>query len=111
MNEMIKEFNNGDFVRLKIYAISNKVNRNNSEIMLESFDSGIATIKNKPILAYYNPIIGDAEEHNSRMGIDTYGNTYYDYQYDKSNIKPLPCLGFDLWPQRPESCFLFRTHT
>lgn len=79
----LEEFNNGDFVRLKIYAISNKVNRNNSEFMLESFDGGIATIKNKPILAYYNPIIGDAEEHNSRMGIDTYGNTYYDYQYDK----------------------------
>ena len=50
----IEEINNRDFMKLKIYAISDQVNRNNSEFLRESFETSIPTIYNKPILAYYN---------------------------------------------------------
>ena len=48
----VEEENDGDFLRLKLYAISDKPNRNGSEFVRESFESGISTIYNKPILAY-----------------------------------------------------------
>lgn len=77
-----KEVNNGDFLELKLYMISTGVNRNNSEFLEESFEPSIPSIYNKPILAYFNPVIGDTEEHNSKTKVDSYGETYYDYEYD-----------------------------
>lgn len=78
----IEEANNKDFMKLKIYAISDKVNRNNSEFLYEGFEASIPTMYNKPILAYYNEELGDTEEHNSKLNIDEEG-VYSDYQYDK----------------------------
>ena len=78
----VEEINNGDFLKLKLYAISDTVNRNGSEFLRDGFEESIPTIYNKPILAYFNKKIGDAEEHNSRMDIDQYGDTFYDYDYD-----------------------------
>lgn len=78
----IEEINNGDFLKLKLYAISDTVNRNNSEFLREGFEESIPTIYNKPILAYFNKNLNDTEEHNSRLDIDKYGNEFYDYDYD-----------------------------
>lgn len=78
----VEEINNGDFLKLKLYAISDTVNRNGSEFLRDGFEESIPTIYNKPILAYFNKKIGDAEEHNSRMDIDQYGDAFYDYDYD-----------------------------
>lgn len=78
----VEEINNGDFLKLKLYAISDTANRNGSEFLRDGFEESIPTIYNKPILAYFNKKIGDAEEHNSRMDIDQYGDTFYDYDYD-----------------------------
>lgn len=76
----IEEINNRDFMKLKIYAISDQVNRNNSEFLRESFETSIPTIYNKPILAYYNTSLDDTEEHNGRLDIDDEG-VFTDYQY------------------------------
>lgn len=73
-------FKNSDFLELKLYAISDGPNRNGSNFLKESFESGIPTIINKPVLAYYNKVVGDVEEHNSKLDIDEYGAIYYDYQ-------------------------------
>lgn len=78
----ISEINNGDFLLLKIYALSNGVNKNNSEFLEEGFEESIKTIYNKPILAYYNRIINDVEEHNSMLNMDFNGEPFYDYDYD-----------------------------
>ena len=78
----IEEINNGDFLKLKLYAISDTVNRNGSEFLREGFEESIPTIYNKPILAYFNKSMGDTEEHNSRVDIDEYGDVFYDYDYD-----------------------------
>lgn len=78
----IEEINNGDFLKLKLYAISDTVNRNGSEFLREGFEESIPTIYNKPILAYFNKSMGDTEEHNSRVDIDQYGDVFYDYDYD-----------------------------
>lgn len=78
----IEEINNGDFLKLKLYAISDTVNRNGSEFLREGFEESIPTIYNKPILAYFNKSMGDTEEHNSRADIDQYGDVFYDYDYD-----------------------------
>ena len=43
----IEEINNGDFLKLKLYAISDTVNRNNSEFLREGFEESIPTIYNK----------------------------------------------------------------
>lgn len=78
----IEEINNGDFLKLKLYAISDTVNRNGSEFLREGFEESIPTIYNKPILAYFNKSMGDTEGHNSRVDIDQYGDVFYDYDYD-----------------------------
>lgn len=78
----IEEINNGDFLKLKLYAISDTVNRNGSEFLREGFEESIPTIYNKPILAYFNKSMGDTEEHNSRVDVDQYGDVFYDYDYD-----------------------------
>lgn len=78
----IEEINNGDFLKLKLYAISDTVNRNGSEFLRDGFEESIPTIYNKPILAYFNKSMGDTEEHNSRVDIDQYGDVFYDYDYD-----------------------------
>lgn len=78
----IEEINNGDFLKLKLYAISDTVNRNGSEFLREGFDESIPTIYNKPILAYFNKKMDDTEEHNSRVDVDRYGDVFYDYDYD-----------------------------
>lgn len=78
----IEEINNGDFLKLKLYAISDTVNRNGSEFLREGFEESIPTIYNKPILAYFNKSMGDTEKHNSRVDIDQYGDVFYDYDYD-----------------------------
>ena len=77
----IEEVNSKDFMKLKIYAISDKENRNNSEFLYEGFEESIKTMYNKPILAYYNSDLQDTESHNSRLNIDDEG-IYSDYQYD-----------------------------
>ena len=77
----IEELNNQDFMKLKIYAISDKENRNHSEFLYEGFEESIKTMYNKPILAYYNNELGDTEAHNSRLNIDEEG-IYQDYQYE-----------------------------
>lgn len=84
----IEEINNGDFLKLKLYAISDTVNRNGSEFLREGFEESIPTIYNKPILAYFNKSMGDTEEHNSRVDIDQYGDVFYDYDYDDAE-KPV----------------------
>ena len=79
----IEEVNSKDFMKLKIYAISDKENRNNSEFLYEGFEESIKTMYNKPILAYYNSDLQDTESHNSRLNIDDEG-IYSDYQYAAS---------------------------
>lgn len=78
----LEEINNGDFLKLKLYAISDTVNRNGSEFLREGFEESIPTIYNKPILAYFNKKMDDTEEHNSRVDVDRYGDVFYDYDYD-----------------------------
>lgn len=87
-NYEVSEVNNGDFLVLKLYAISNGVNRNGSEFMLESFKDGIKTIPNKPVLAYYNKNLNDVEEHNSKLNMDEFGDIFEDYQYETAE-KPV----------------------
>ena len=77
----VKEIENGDFLQLKIYAISTKTNRNKSEFLEESFEDGIKTIYNKPILAYFNKSMNDTEEHNSKVSLDENGELFYDYDF------------------------------
>ena len=84
----VKELNNGDFLKLKIYSISNGVNRNKSEFLEESFDDGIKTIYNKPLLAYYNKHLDDTEEHNAKLSLDENGDLFYDYNYAEAE-KPV----------------------
>lgn len=77
----IQSVNDGDFLILTLQAISNKVNRNNSEFLESSFIPSIPTMYNKPILAYFNPKINDVEEHNFKLLKD--GNEIFsDYQYE-----------------------------
>lgn len=78
----IKKHSDKQFMFFDAYLISDGVNRNKSNFLSESFKYGIPTIYNKPILAYYNKSLNDVEEHNSRLNIDTNGNTFYDYQYE-----------------------------
>lgn len=87
-NVEVEELHNGDFLRLKLYAISTGVNNNSSEFLLESFEDGIKTIPNKPILAYYNKILNDVEEHNSKLTMDEFGEIFEDYQYSTAE-KPV----------------------
>lgn len=94
----IEEINNGDFLKLKLYAISDTVNRNGSEFLREGFEESIPTIYNKPILAYFNKSMGDTEEHNSRVDIDQYGDVFYDYDYDGAE-KPVGVI-----PESAEIC-------
>lgn len=79
----VEEINNGDFLKIDMYAISDGENNNGSEFLKESFEPSILTVYNKPILAYYNKDIQDTEEHNSKMQLDDKGNIWYDYQYEK----------------------------
>lgn len=81
-NYEVEELHHGDFLVLKLYAISNGVNNNDCEFMLESFEEGIKTIPNKPVLAYYNKTLNDVEEHNSKLNIDEFGEVFEDYQYE-----------------------------
>ena len=71
-----------NFLSLKIYAISTGVNKNGSEFLEESFEPSIPSIYQKPILAYYNPLLDDVEEHNSKMAIDKKGEVFEDFQYE-----------------------------
>ena len=43
----VEEENDGDFLRLKLYAISDKPNRNGSEFVRESFESGINPLESE----------------------------------------------------------------
>lgn len=71
-----------NFLNLKIYAISTGENNNGSEFLEESFEPSIPSFYNKPILAYFNPLLGDVEEHNSKMKIDKNGEVFEDFQYE-----------------------------
>ena len=71
-----------NFLRLKIYAISDGVNNNTSEFLEESFEPSIPSFYNKPILAYYNKRINDTEEHNLKISLDNQGKPFEDFQYD-----------------------------
>lgn len=80
----IENVNNTDFLKLKIYAISNTINRNNVEFLSESFAPSIKTIYNKPILAYYNEYLNDTEGHNFRVSLTKSGEEYDDYDYSEA---------------------------
>lgn len=80
-NIVSRKIDDSEFVVLKLYAISTKPNRNDSEFLRESFEKAIPTFYNKPILAFYNPDKKDVEEHNGNFVVDEYGNQFYDYQY------------------------------
>lgn len=83
------EKTNDDSIRLKMYAISDQENRNESEFLLESFDSGIQTMYNRPILAYFNEKLQDTEAHNTKLKLDIKtGEYYYDYNYPEAE-KPV----------------------
>lgn len=89
LNELKFEKETDDSIRLKMYAISDGVNRNESEFLLESFDTGIPTIYNKPILAYFNEKNQDTEAHNTKLKLDMQtGEYYYDYNYPEAE-KPV----------------------
>lgn len=75
----VKEINNGDFLSLKLYAISDGLNRNDSEFLRESFEECIPTIYNKPILCLFDKDLNDAREHNSKVAIDEEGVVYDSY--------------------------------
>ena len=70
------------FLELKLYIISNGVNRNNSEFLRESFEEAIPTFYNKPILAYFNEEENDVEEHNSKLSLDENLEVFEDFQYN-----------------------------
>lgn len=80
-NLQIEEVNNGDFLKVKMYIISEGINRNNTNFLFESFEPSMKTIYNKPILAYYNKRLNDTEEHNSKLSIDEKGKEFYDYDF------------------------------
>lgn len=65
-----EEINNGDFIKLQMYIVSDGVNRNQSEFLRESFEEAIPTIYNKPILCYFSEEYYDAVEHNSEVRVD-----------------------------------------
>jgi len=67
-----------DFLKLTIYAITDGLNRNSSAFTLESMKDAIPTIPNKPVLAYYNPIVGDTESHNLQIRQDYKTGEYYE---------------------------------
>lgn len=78
-----------DSMTIKMYAISDGVNRNECEFMLESFSTAIPTIYNKPILAYFNEKTQDTESHNVKLKLDVKtGEYYYDYNYPEAE-KPV----------------------
>ena len=70
------------FLELKLYIISNGVNRNGSEFLRESFEEAIPTFYNKPILAYFNEEENDVEEHNSKLSLDENLEVFEDFQYN-----------------------------
>ena len=70
------------FLELKLYIISNGVNRNGSEFLRESFEEAIPTFYNKPILAYFNEADNDVEEHNSKLSYDDNFEVFEDFQYE-----------------------------
>ena len=71
-----------NFLKLKIHAISDGVNNNQSNFLSESFEPSIPSFYNKPILGYYNKSINDFEEHNTNLQIDEKGNVFEDYHYE-----------------------------
>lgn len=80
---------NKDLLRLKMYAISDGENRNESEFLLSSFEPAIKTMYNRPILAYFNEKIQDTESHNVKLVVDNItGEAYYDYNYPEAE-KPV----------------------
>lgn len=86
--DFIKEPNK-DFIKLKMYTISTKENRNESEFLEESFPDGIQTYFNKPILAYFNNKIQDTEGHNTQLKIEKEsGEFYYDFNFAEAE-KPV----------------------
>lgn len=86
-NIQVDETCNGDFLKLKLYAISDGVTNNENEFLFESFEYGMSTIPNKPILAYFNSKLNDVEEHNSRLMVDGL-DIFDDYQYPEAE-KPV----------------------
>ncbi len=84
----VEPIENSDFLMLKMYAICDGVNRNNSNFLRDSFEKGIPSIYNKPILAYFNKDINDVEEHNSNLDLDEFGELFSDYQYETAE-KPV----------------------
>lgn len=78
----IEDTGNDDFLKLDLYMISTGINCNGSEFLYEGFEQSIPSVYNKPILAYFNRLTEDTEEHNSRVGYDPDGSVYYDYEYE-----------------------------
>lgn len=71
-----KDILDKDFLELEIYAISDvNPNRNQSHFTLESMQKSLASIRNKPILAFFDK--GDFVEHNGVERYDPETDTYY----------------------------------
>jgi len=81
----ILESNNKDFLRLKLYAIAEGLNRNSSIFTLQAMQKAIPTIFNKPVLCNYSPLLNDAKEHDFKISTDINGNQF-DY-FDGSNLE------------------------
>lgn len=74
------------FLELEIYAISNIYpNRNQTAFTEESMTVSKDTCYNKPILGYFNTLLGDFEEHNTDIKFDKdLQQDYYDYTSSKT---------------------------
>jgi len=89
LNNLHFEKDTGDSIRVKMYAISDGVNRNECEFMLDSMTNAIPSMYNKPILAYFNEKTQDTESHNTKLKLDIKtGEYYYDYNYPEAE-KPV----------------------
>lgn len=77
----VKKLLNGDFLKLEAYTISNALpNRNRSHFTKDSMVKAIPTFYDKPVLAYFNPTLG---EEGDFMGHECPNDLQYDPQLDE----------------------------
>jgi len=84
-NLKIREIlHNRDFIKIELWAISDQYpNNNNSHFPLPSMQKNIneGEFYNKPVLGYFNPLMGDFEEHNCDCKYDSELKLeYFDYR-------------------------------
>lgn len=84
-----------DFLTIKIFAISEGLNVNDSIFLFESMQDAISTMYNKPILAYYSDMKDDVEAHNVQEKKDILsGEWYLDYNSNGSE-RPIGVIPTD----------------